>query len=132
MDQGLMKVFKAISGWRTPEEFGHENDGYVTFEDDPKTHHRAAFFWKPDYSHEHLNTMWMGGQTFVRRLIVGLALIIPFSAQAEPNPRDEFVREVTITLIRNQASWLNATNHVRQASEAWYEYQRIVEEKEGR
>ena len=67
MDEGLMKVFKAISGWRTPEEFGHDNDGYVTFEDDPRTHARAAFLWKPDFSHEHLQSMWMGGQTFVRR-----------------------------------------------------------------
>jgi hypothetical protein len=67
MDEGLLKVFKAISGWRTPEEFGHENDGYVTFEDDPKTKRRSAFFWKQDYSHEHLNAMWMGGQTFVKR-----------------------------------------------------------------
>jgi hypothetical protein len=67
VDQELLKVFQAISGWRTPEEFGHENDGYVTFEEDRKTHCRAAFFWKPDYSHEHLNAMWLGGQTFVRR-----------------------------------------------------------------
>lgn len=67
MDQGLMKVFQAISGWRSPEDFGHENDGYVTFEDDPKNQSRSAFLWKPDFTHEHLNTMWMGGQTFVRR-----------------------------------------------------------------
>ena len=67
MEEGLMKVFQAISGWRTPEDFGHENDGYVTFEEDPRTHCRSAFFWKPDFSHEHLCSMWMGGQTFVRR-----------------------------------------------------------------
>lgn len=67
MDEGLMKVFQAISGWRTPEDFGHENDGYVTFEDDPKTQGRAAFFWKSDYSHEHLRSLWVSGQTFVRR-----------------------------------------------------------------
>ncbi len=67
MDPGLLKVFQAISGWRTPDEFGHENDGHVTFEGDPKLHRREAFLWKPDYSHEHLRTLWLGGQTFVRR-----------------------------------------------------------------
>jgi hypothetical protein len=132
MDEGLMKVFKAISGWRTPEEFGHDNDGYVTFEDNPKSHGRAAFLWKPDFSHEHLQSMWMGGHTFVRRLIVGLALVIPFSAQAEPLPRDEFVREVVLSLIRNNPSWSDINGHVQDATGAWYEYQRIVEEKEGR
>lgn len=67
MEQGLMRVFTAISGWKHPEDFGRDNDGYVTFEDDPKTKAQSAFFWKPDMSHEHLQTMWMGGQTFVRR-----------------------------------------------------------------
>jgi hypothetical protein len=130
MDQGLLKVFQAISGWRTPEEFGHENDGYVTFEEDRKTHCRSAFFWKADYSHEHLNAMWLGGQTFVRRAaLVALALFLPFSTQADP-ARDEFVREVTVTLIKNQASWLDVTNHVKQSMDGWNEYQRLVEEKQ--
>jgi hypothetical protein len=67
MNKNLIKVFEQVSGWRTPEEFGHENDGHVTFEDDPKTKRRAAFLWKPDFSHEHLQAMWMSGQTFVRK-----------------------------------------------------------------
>lgn len=67
MSPDLLKVFQAISGWRTPEEFGYENDGYVTFDRDPKTHFKEAFLWKQDYSHEHLRMMWLGGQTFVRR-----------------------------------------------------------------
>lgn len=67
MSTKLTQVFEAVSGWRTPENFGHDNDGYVTFENDPKTKCTEAFFWKADMSHEHLQTMWMGGQTFVRR-----------------------------------------------------------------
>jgi hypothetical protein len=67
MDAGLLKVFTAISRWQTPEDFGHDNDGYVTFEPDPKTNHKSAFLWKEDMSHEHLQAMWLSDQTFVRR-----------------------------------------------------------------
>jgi hypothetical protein len=67
MSPDLLKVFTAISGWQTPEDFGRDNDGYVTFEPDPTTQRKSAFFWKPDYSHEHLNAMWLSDQTFVRR-----------------------------------------------------------------
>lgn len=66
MSTKLTQVFEAVSGWRTPENFGHDNDGYVTFEHDPKSNRKAAFLWKADMSHEHLRSMWMGGQTFVR------------------------------------------------------------------
>ena len=66
MESGLMRVFTAISGWQTPEDFGHDNDGYVTFEHDPKTQRKSAFLWKPDMSHEHLDAMWLRDQTFVR------------------------------------------------------------------
>jgi hypothetical protein len=62
-------------------------------------------------------------------LLVALALVLPFSAQADP-ARDEFVREVTVTLIKNQASWLDVTNHVKQSMDGWNEYQRLVEEKQ--
>jgi hypothetical protein len=67
MSPDLLKVFQAISGWRTPESFGHENDGYVTFDKDPKTHKTEAFLWKADMAHEHLHTMWLAGTQFVKR-----------------------------------------------------------------
>lgn len=67
MNPQLLKVFERVSGWMSPERFGYEHDGYVTFEEDPKTRHREAFLWKPDGSHDHLRKMWLGGQTFVRR-----------------------------------------------------------------
>jgi hypothetical protein len=63
----LIKVFESVSAWRSPETFGHENDGYITFEKDPKTLKKEAFFWKADLSHEHLHTMWLGGTQFVKR-----------------------------------------------------------------
>lgn len=67
MEQNLIRLFEKLSGWRTPEDFAQDNEGYVTFEDDPKSHRREAFLWKPDGSHEHLETMWVAGHTFVRR-----------------------------------------------------------------
>jgi hypothetical protein len=67
MDQGLLKIFTAISGWQTPENFGRDNDGYITFETDPATQRKSAFLWKSDMSHEHLNAMWLSDQTFVKR-----------------------------------------------------------------
>lgn len=67
MESKLIKVFERLSGWKTPDTFGHENDGYITFETDPKTHATEAFLWKSDMSHEHLQSMWLCGQTFVRR-----------------------------------------------------------------
>ncbi len=63
----MTRLFEAASNWKTPENFGHENDGYVTFEEDPKTHKRTAFLWKADMAHEPLRTTWLCGQTFVRR-----------------------------------------------------------------
>jgi hypothetical protein len=67
MNPQLCKLFEAVSGWLTPQNFGAENEGYVTFETDPKTHRREAFLWKADGSHEHLRATWLAGQSFVRR-----------------------------------------------------------------
>lgn len=66
MNPQLRKVFEHVSGWMNPETYGHEHDGYVTFEEDPKTRRRDAFLWKLDGSHEHLHKMWLCGETFVR------------------------------------------------------------------
>jgi len=129
MVPALIKTFESVCAWRSPESFGHENDGYVTFDKDPKTHKTEAFLWKADMSHDHLQMMWLGGQTFVKRALVALVILSPFSTKAD-TARDEFIREVTVTLIVNQASWLNVTNHVKQAVDGWNEYQRLVKEKE--
>lgn len=67
MVPALIKTFESVSAWRSPETFGHENDGYVTFEKCVKTHTTEAFLWKADLSHEHLSTMWLGGTQFVKR-----------------------------------------------------------------
>ena len=129
MDKGLMRVFTAISGWQTPEDFGHDNDGYVTFEPDPKTQRKSAFFWKADMSHEHLNAMWLSDQTFVRRALVALAMLLPFSAQADP-ARDEFVQATVVAYIRERAVQVPITQHVTNAVEGWETYQRLIKEKQ--
>lgn len=67
MEPALIKTFESMSAWRSPETFGHMNDGYVTFDKDPKTHKTEAFLWKADLSHDHLQTMWMAGTQFVKR-----------------------------------------------------------------
>lgn len=67
MEQKLIHAFETVSDWRTKESFEHENDGYVTFEKDPKTHKTEAFLWKQDMSNEHLQTMWLAGTRFVKR-----------------------------------------------------------------
>ena len=129
MDKGLMRVFTAISGWQTPEDFGHDNDGYVTFEPDPKTNRKSAFFWKADMSHEHLNAMWLSDQTFVRRALVALAMLLPFSAQAD-TARDEFVQATVVAYIRERAVQVPITQHVTNAVEGWETYQRLIKEKQ--
>jgi len=67
LPHNLLKNFERLSGWMTPESFEHENDGYVTLEENAAHHGYEAFLWKPDMSHEHLQTMWMAGHWFVRR-----------------------------------------------------------------
>ena len=63
----LVRSFESISGWRTLDRYGEENDGYVTVERDPVHRKDEAFLWKSDLSCEHLQTMWMSGHWFVRR-----------------------------------------------------------------
>ena len=67
MVESLIKTFESVSDWRTPEKFGRDNDGYITFERNPKTYRSEAFLWKADMSHEHLQTMWLAGTQFVKR-----------------------------------------------------------------
>lgn len=67
MGPSLLKLFEAVSGWHTPETFGREHDGYVTFEKNPKTRLKDAFFWTTEGDHEPLRQMWLGGHTFVRK-----------------------------------------------------------------
>jgi len=67
LPHNLIRNFESVSGWRTLDRYGEENDGHVTVERDPVHRTNEAFLWKADMSHEHLHTMWMGGHWFVRK-----------------------------------------------------------------
>jgi hypothetical protein len=69
MTYTLLETFQKVTGWKTPELFGREHDGFVTIEEDLRTHTHEAFFWDADMAHERLQTMWMDGHYFVRRLL---------------------------------------------------------------
>lgn len=67
MGHALLKLFETVSGWHLPVTFGRENYGFVTFEMNPKTRQKDAFFWAADGDPEPLRQMRLGGHTFVRK-----------------------------------------------------------------
>jgi|688.fasta_scaffold681364_2 hypothetical protein len=69
MTNKFLETFQQVTGWKTPERFGREHDGFVTIEENARSHNHDAFFWDADMGHERLQTMWMDGLYFVRRLL---------------------------------------------------------------